>query len=695
MASQIQRPDRRHFWALLGILLVAVGLRFWRIDSLPPGFHFDESFEGLEALRILQDPSYRPIFLLGNFGVPPLNSYLNALTFWFFLAVGAQPGPLAMHVTAATAGSLTVLAIYALAWELYRLAPRQLSPVFPLWAAATLAVMRWHIHFSRMGIEPILVPLIWVAACWLFLRGWRTARWAAFVGCGAMLAAAMYTYQGAWVIPFLFIPLTIHLIAHKWQAVPDSRARLLSVSPMKHFWQDRQRRWGVLITLLTAMALVAPLGWFFYQNPAILLMRPTQLAIVGDTGSPADASFWHNVWATARMFGPLGAPGDLDPRRNVPGMAALNIWLAIPFYAGAALTLWKMGQPAFGLLLVGLVGLVAPGVFSEYAPHFHRILGAAAPTALICGVGLDALSNVRRVPRMQLAPRLAGVICVGLLVLGGITSGWNYFKRWGEMPDLFYAFDVGFWELGQWMAQQPAESTMYMTPRGAEHPTIQFALQAAQPQVARRLVSFDGRHIFPYAETPQSAEHYISIEHEDFRTRLLLPGIFPQARITHAVIDPTGATYANVYTRQPDEAAQRRPQYPVNVLLGDGIRLTGYDVQPEQLVAGQVLYLQLYWQAEQTPQADWTVFTHLLAPQPDGSLQQVAGRDSQPGEGTLATTRWLADWHILDEVQILLPTDLAAGEYLLRAGMYQPVNDDFMQLGEAVDLGVVRVQAPN
>ncbi|MCB0142542.1 MAG: hypothetical protein KDE50_21755, partial [Caldilineaceae bacterium] len=234
-----------------------------------------------------------------------------------------------------------------------------------------------------------------------------------------------------------------------------------------------------------------------------------------------------------------------------------------------------------------------------------------------------------------------------------------------------------------------------MTPRGAEHPTIQFALHAAQPQIAHTLVSFDGRHIFPYLEKPQSAENYVSIEHEDFRTRLLLPGIFPQARITHAVIDPTGATYANVYTRQPDEAAQRRPQHPVDILLGDGIRLTGYDVQPEQLVAGQVLYLQLYWQAEQTPQADWTVFTHLLAPQPDGQLQQVAGRDSQPGEGSLPTSRWLVGWHILDEVQILLPADLAAGEYRLRAGMYQPVNDAFMQLGETVDLGVVRVQAQN
>ncbi|MEZ4712558.1 MAG: glycosyltransferase family 39 protein [Caldilineaceae bacterium] len=693
MAPQNQRFDPRHFLAILGILLVAIGLRFWRLDTLPPGFHFDESFEGLEALHMLQDPSYRPIFLTGNFGVPPLNSYLNALTFGLFLAVGAMPGPLAMHVTAATAGSLTILAIYALGWELYRLAPGLLSPSFPLWSAAALAVMRWHIHFSRMGIEPVLVPLIWCAACWLFLRGWRTGHWRNFAASGAMLAAGMYTYQGAWVIPFLFIPLTLHLIGHGWRTARRSMTRTGLLSPVSTFWQDRPRRWGVGITILAAVALTAPLGWFFYQNPVILLMRPTQLAIVGETGSPADASFWHNVWATVRMFGPLGALGDLDPRRNVPGLAALNVWLAIPFYVGALFALWRAWQPTFGLLLVGLAGLVAPGIFSEYAPHFHRILGAAAPTALLCGVGLDVISRMR-IPQIRAVPRLAGWVCVGLVVLGGVTSGWNYFKRWGELPDLFYAFDVGFWELGQWIAAQPADATIYITPRGADHPTIQFALQSANPQVARKMVSFDGRHVFPYGEAPQSVENYVSIEHEDFRTRLLLPGIFPKATIAYSVVDGVGQTYANVYTRQPEEAAQRLPQHSLNAPLGDGIRLIGYDVQPEELVAGQVLYLQLYWQTVQSPQADWTVFAHLLAAQSDGQFKQVAGHDSPPGAGTLPTTQWAAGWRILDEVQILLPTDLAEGEYLLRAGMYQQVNGDFVPLGETVDLDMVRIDAP-
>ena len=197
--------------ALAVTVLIAVALRLWRIDSLPPGFHFDESFEGLEAWRILTDPGYRPIFLSGNFGVPPLNAYANAVTFALFGLFGAEAGPTAMRTTAAIAGVAGVLAVFALATELRHLDPRRLTAAFPVLAAAVLATLRWHIHFSRMGIEPVFVPLLWAAAAWLLLRGWRLQSWVSFAGCGLMLALAMYTYQGAWIIPFLMIPVVLHL----------------------------------------------------------------------------------------------------------------------------------------------------------------------------------------------------------------------------------------------------------------------------------------------------------------------------------------------------------------------------------------------------------------------------------------------------------------------------------------------------
>lgn len=95
---------RKGWLGFFMLLAAALLLRLWRIDATPPGFHFDESFEGLEAWRILNDPTYRPIFLAGNFGVAPANAYANALMFGLWAWLGGEPGPTAMRDRRAGAG---------------------------------------------------------------------------------------------------------------------------------------------------------------------------------------------------------------------------------------------------------------------------------------------------------------------------------------------------------------------------------------------------------------------------------------------------------------------------------------------------------------------------------------------------------------------------------------------------------------
>ena len=394
-------------WLILGVVLLAAAIfRLWQIGAIPPGFHFDESFEGLEAWRILTDPTYRPIFLTGNFGVPPLNAYANALTFGVFRLLGGEAGPTAMRTTSALFGVLGVGAVYLLGMELRLLDRDRLTTALPLFAAAILATLRWHVHFSRIGIEPVMVPLLWAASTWLLLRGWRTRGWLNFVGCGVLLAACMYAYQGAWIIPLLMIPVTLHLWLHtRWQTqgVPETRNRPSGSNVVP---RPRNRPFTIhnsqftihnspltasLLAALIAILLVLPLLWFFLQNPDLLLLRPTQIAVTGAASSIAPASAWDNVRASVLMFVPIGQTGDLDPRRNLPGAAALNGWQAIPFWLGVGIAIWRVRNPAYSIVLIGLVGLLLPGVFSEYAPHFHRVLGAAAPAALLCGLGLDSI----------------------------------------------------------------------------------------------------------------------------------------------------------------------------------------------------------------------------------------------------------------------------------------------------------------
>jgi hypothetical protein len=232
----------------------------------------------------------------------------------------------------------------------------------------------------------------------------------------------------------------------------------------------------------------------------------------------------------------------------------------------------------------------------------------------------------------------------------------------------------------------PDEVPIYLTPRDAGHPTLAFAFQAGRPLP----VSFDGRHVFPLTggQTTQP-ELYAVIEREDFRTPLLLPEVFPLATAQEASRDAFGRVYARFYTRPAGALPQRPPQQEFEVIVGDGIRLAGYDVQPSVLRAGEMLYLQLHWLVDSPPQADWTVFTHLVALDVAGKATIVAGHDSRPGAGSLPTTRWQPGWRVMDEYQIALPAELSPGVYHLEIGLYQtdgarlPADAPGIRLGEA------------
>ncbi len=209
-------------------------------------------------------------------------------------------------------------------------------------------------------------------------------------------------------------------------------------------------------------------------------------------------------------------------------------------------------------------------------------------------------------------------------------------------------------------------------------------------------ISFDGRQIFPLTAGPNAeAENYVVIQTEDFRTRLLLPEVLPQASVVETITEPDGTVYANVYARPPGSLPARPPEHAVDAALNDAISLAGYDVQPATLHPGEILYLQLHWLVQAATGEDWTVFTHLLRRGDEGSSDgfvQVAGSDGPPGGGSLPTSRWQPGWRVLDEYQIQLPGDLAPGTYTLAAGLYRADGARLPADGPGILLGDVVIE---
>lgn len=269
--------------------------------------------------------------------------------------------------------------------------------------------------------------------------------------------------------------------------------------------------------------------------------------------------------------------------------------------------------------------------------------------------------------------RFGGVAIVGAVLLGStLLSVTAYFHHWGRSPDLYYAYDQGLWEIGQYVSGLPTEETVLLTPRPASDATLGFAWREGRP-----VRHFDGRHAMPIPLSDLAAGKpvsYVVIEHEDFRGMPLLRELFPEAREVKTFEDRSGNAYARVIRVQGPASPARQPQHPVSGTW-PGVQLLGYDLNAEGVYKpGDVVYLQLWWQAGDPITTDWTVFTHLLGPAKADGSTVWAGRDGKPGNGSLPTTTWSPGDLILDEYQLTLPDDLPAGEYAIEIGLYDPAS---------------------
>ncbi len=107
---------------------------------------------------------------------------------------------------------------------------------------------------------------------------------------------------------------------------------------------------------------------------------------------------------------------------------------------------------------------------------------------------------------------------------------------------------------------------------------------------------------------------------------------------------------------------------PLEVALGESIRLRGYELTLPEATGGE-LSLTLYWQAAQRVAGDFKVFVHLV----DESGRIAAQADAIPADGTAPTDGWLPGEVVADRHGLAAPRP---GRYRLLTGLYDPGSGD-------------------
>lgn len=136
---------------------------------------------------------------------------------------------------------------------------------------------------------------------------------------------------------------------------------------------------------------------------------------------------------------------------------------------------------------------------------------------------------------------------------------------------------------------------------------------------------------------------------------------------------PTQVDLGNLRVTRIEHAFQAPvPQTQTDAMLGDWCRLVGYDIEPPRLAAGEVVSLTLYWQAVETTERSWTVFTHLL----DSKGQVKAQQDSVPLDGARPTSSWLGGEYLVDHYELRIDPGATTGWADIEIGMYDAASGE-------------------
>jgi hypothetical protein len=611
-------------WALAAVVLIAGLLRLWNIAQLPPGYWYDEAHKSLVGLQIARGERF-PIYVTDNQGIEA--GYFWLLAAWFRLF---GPSFFATRYLAALLGTLTVPLTYWAVMTAYQShAQRRLVALV---AAAWLSFLLWHVHWSRLGLETITVPLFAIALLGLMAAAWQRERaWLFAVG-GAVLGLSLYTNPGARVLPLQ------SLITYA----------IFSRGP----W-GRRIVFG-LVFLASASLVFAPLGIFFIRQPEWFFSR------MAFTSANTRAGGWQAYATNAlKTLLSLSFRGDALPRHNLSLRPIFDPLSTVCMLVGLA-SLWPgraMPQRAnllraHAALLASVAVNLLPAVLSDGAPEFSRTLGAAPFVVVLPALGIAFATHWLTGSR--------GQAILAALVLG--AASWNlvdYFYRYPRQPGLFDAFEVGQWTLIQGALTGSRTNVGYLVldEPALSHPATKLAGLLASGDLRQ----VNGSTCLAYPVITSGPVELATLAAWQSALAERLPGVAIQTVLHAPEVYPYGALFFLPAGYAAPDSAERYV-----AAVGDRVELLPVPLPSNPVAPGSVVPVTLRWRVAHTLRGNYNEFVHLRnARQP-----LVAGVDGEPCGGWYPTGHWHVGEVVEHTLQLTLPTVLAPGEYSVAVGLY-------------------------
>ncbi len=411
-------------WSLFIILLVAVFLRLYRLDAIPPGLTHDEADTGHFVAAVYRgEPSQ--VETPYGYAYQPFTMYSGAIFMTLF-----GPTDLALRLHSAFFGM--VLLVFTYLW-----ARQAFGPAVGLGSAALVAVSFWTVCDSRFALNSAPAPALFTGAVYFLWLAMEDNALEALTcwGGGVTDPNKFGSPKRRWWAWGLFVLLlTGSFYAYEAALAAAASLGLLFVY-LAFVDRPRFRRHGawfagalLVVGLLTAPHLLDPASW----GRTSTLSEPLQAALQGD---------WRPLLTNViSALGTFSFSGDSFVTYNLPGRPILNPITSLFFYGGIALCLWRWRKPAYAFVLMWVaMGIMPSLIIGEWTSTLHS-KAAQAPILLLpalCAVEVGCFVAARFGSRWA---RVFAAICVIWLSVVALSTGYDYFVCWGQAPETRAAY---------------------------------------------------------------------------------------------------------------------------------------------------------------------------------------------------------------------------------------------------------------
>jgi 4-amino-4-deoxy-L-arabinose transferase-like glycosyltransferase len=448
-------PVKHPLWWLAGIFVLALGLRFYDLGNLPFGLWRDEARHGLYALRILEDSSYRPIYIAeGGVNMPSLTFYFFALEFklWGIHAWTMRP-------LTALAGALSVLPLYGLTRRLF-------SDRIALLAALLYASSAWHITVSRFSFSTAFDPLFGLTGVWLLVEGWHLLKrnpqertnqlknallW---LISGVFVGLAIQTYHTGRVVPGVAGLLALGLL---WQIWYDSR-KTLDKGPRN----DLSKQWLISVVALGLGVLISagPMFWYALTKEAEFNDRVSGVFLLSEDALKGGSALAALDTTLGKHLLLYNVRGDENGRHAPPNRPGFDFVSGFGLLLGCALIARRAPNGTWpglgwrGLFLIGAIGIsMVPSAFAVDAPHGMRSVGSIAFACIVAALGLEWFLRLLLNSKLSLPKPILQAAAATVVLLVVALNYSTYFVQMREDPAVWVSFYPVHTKVGEYVRQ--------------------------------------------------------------------------------------------------------------------------------------------------------------------------------------------------------------------------------------------------